>query len=176
MLGKQKKEKEFLELLSRYQVPIYRVCRMFAKNDEEYVSDLFNEVVLRLWEEFGHYGLTRFEGRSAESTWISQIAYNTVSRYNRKYAMKGKFVTLDADWADLLVSMETESDGMLFWESAPCLDSLDKNVIRCYIQGQSYRQIASELGMTETAVGTRMSRAIQKMKKYYSDNEGRRKK
>lgn len=166
----KKKEKEFLEMLSRHQLSIYNICRMFAKTDKGYVSDLYNEVVLRLWEEFGRFGLSRFRKESSENTWVSQIAYNTVSTYNKKYAMKKTFITIDSELADFLVAVDQEQDTSELWERADCLDDVDRNILRHFFTGASYLQIAESIGMKESAVGTRMSRIVQKLKAYYSRN------
>ena len=45
---KNEKEEAFMAMLKSNEVGIYKICRKFAKQDDSYVADLYNEVVLRL--------------------------------------------------------------------------------------------------------------------------------
>ena len=57
---------------------IYTVCYMFSKDQDE-VNDLFQEVLIRLWQ-----GFANFEGRSDVKTWIYRVALNTCITLDRK--------------------------------------------------------------------------------------------
>ena len=61
----------FLNLMERHKQIIYKVCFMYASDDET-INDLFQEVTLNLWK-----GFPRFRGDSKPVTWIYRIAVNT---------------------------------------------------------------------------------------------------
>lgn len=41
-------EKDFIDLLTEYKALIYKVCFMYASNQED-LNDLYQEVVVNLW-------------------------------------------------------------------------------------------------------------------------------
>ena len=64
-------EREFEKLVKEHKNTIYTVCFMFSKDSEE-VNDLFQEVLINLWN-----GLPGFKGQSSMGTWIWRISLNT---------------------------------------------------------------------------------------------------
>ena len=63
--------KEFINILMQNKRIIYKVCFMYADDNDD-INDLYQEVVLSLWKAYQN-----FEGRSSVSTWIYRIALNT---------------------------------------------------------------------------------------------------
>lgn len=47
-------ENDFLKLIEAQKRVIYKVCYVYANNQEE-LNDLFQEVVLNLWKSFPRY-------------------------------------------------------------------------------------------------------------------------
>ena len=70
-MNKSELEQRFLSLVDSYKQVIYKVCFMYA-NDDETISDLYQEVVLNLWTAF-----PRFRSESKPSTWVYRISMNT---------------------------------------------------------------------------------------------------
>ncbi|MCQ2287375.1 MAG: sigma-70 family RNA polymerase sigma factor [Bacteroidales bacterium] len=173
MSKKKEKEDAFMAMLKSNEVGIYKICRKFAKQDDEYVADLYNEVVLRLWEEYSRFGLFRFRKESKESTWIYKIAYNTVVTYNKRNVMKYRYVKVDVQLADVAVEVEELSCFERFDALIKGLDEIDRKIVSLFLENKSYAQIGEEVGMTESAVGTRMSRIVQKLKKQVQNNNGK---
>lgn len=173
MRGNNQQEEDFLNLLSRHEVSIYRVCRKVAGNDDNLLNDLFNEALLRLWELYSGRRSNNFRGECSEKTWVLNIVYRTALNFRKKYAMPNPFVSIDADLAEQLADTDapllgdSSSDATDFWTSLSCLDASDRNILRHFLQGRSYRQIGSAVSMSESAVGTRMLRIFVKLKKYF---------
>ncbi len=159
-----------MAMLKSNEVGIYKICRKFAKQDDSYVADLYNEVVLRLWEEYNRFGLFRFRKESKESTWIYKIAYNTVVTYNKRNVMKHRYVNVDVQLADVAVEVEDLSGLEKFETLINGLDEVDRRIVMLFLENKSYAQIGDEVAMTESAVGTRMSRIVQKLKKQVQNN------
>ena len=170
---KKDKEDAFMAMLKENEIGIYKICRKYAKHDEDYVSDLFNEVVLRLWEEYSRFGWFRFRKESKESTWIYKIAYNTVTTYNKNNALKHRYVNIDVVMADVaadIAEVEELTGCEKFDELLQMLDDVDNKIMQLFLDNKSYAQIGDAMEMTESAIGTRMSRIIQKLKNQVSNN------
>ena len=71
-------QKQFSVMVRQNKNTIFTVCYMFSKDQEE-VNDLFQEVLIRLWQGFDNY-----KGNSKERTWIYRVALNTCISFDRK--------------------------------------------------------------------------------------------
>lgn len=71
-------QKLFSVMVQQNKTTIFTVCYMFSKDQEE-VNDLFQEVVIRLWQ-----GFDKYKGDSKERTWIYRVALNTCISFDRK--------------------------------------------------------------------------------------------
>ena len=71
-------ERTFEETLKEQKDTIFTVCYMFSKDEDE-VNDLFQEVLINLWN-----GFEGFENRSNIRSWVYRIALNTCISYDRK--------------------------------------------------------------------------------------------
>ena len=89
MNKKEEKEQRFLALIDCNKQIIYKVCYMYA-NDENHFNDLYQEVMVNLWQ-----GMDGFRGDAQLSTWVYRVCINTcVSIFRRS----GKFgISLPVD-------------------------------------------------------------------------------
>ena len=72
------KEQQFAQVVKDNRSTIYVVCYMFS-NDGEEVADLFQEVLVKLWN-----GYDSFQGKSDIKTWIYRVTLNTCVTIDRK--------------------------------------------------------------------------------------------
>lgn len=77
-------EQLFAQLVREHKSTIYTVCYMFSKDNDE-VSDLFQEILVKLWKGFGS-----FEGRSDIKTWVYRVSLNTCITIDRKKKRRSK--------------------------------------------------------------------------------------
>lgn len=77
----QQQEIEFGDLLNRNCQTINSICLRYCGGNAFYFDELRQECAVAIWAEFSRYGLDRFRGDSAESTWIYQISYHAVIDY-----------------------------------------------------------------------------------------------
>ena len=68
-------EKDFLSMIEAQKRTIYKVCYMYAK-DQDDLNDLFQETVLNLWKSF-----PRYRGDSKLSTCCIEIKVMTFAFY-----------------------------------------------------------------------------------------------
>ena len=115
---------------------IYTVCYMFS-NDEDEVSDLFQETLINLWK-----GYESFRHESKLSTWIYRVAMNTCISADRK---KRKQVRQ-------------------LHERIQRLDLIDRALVMMWLEGMNYDEIAEVIGISVKNVGVKLVRIKEKLK------------
>ena len=165
-------EKRYLELLAKYKKMIYSVCRMYGDTGLDSVEDLYHEVACSLWTEYCQYGLGRFKHRCSESTWMYAFTKYTVMYHLHQNKSNNEDVELySSEMLDLIIDEsslsqeEVESLNERVQELLLQLPPYDKELICYKLQGCSYSEIASKMGLSETAVGTRLSRIMERLRK-----------
>ena len=88
-------EQQFSQLVKDNRSTIYSVCYMFS-NDADEVADLFQEVLVKLWNGYGS-----FQGKSDIKTWIYRVTLNTCITIDRKKRRNRKAeLSMDVDYFD----------------------------------------------------------------------------
>jgi RNA polymerase sigma-70 factor (ECF subfamily) len=144
----------FLDLLETHRKILYKICNAYCQRPEER-DDLAQEIVVQLWTSFAKYDATlRF------STWMYRIALNVAISFYRRSAAGGR--RLVAAGAELLEvadpTAEASEDALELRRCIARLDELDRALVLLYLDGNSHREIAEVLGISETNVGTKIGR------------------
>ena len=84
-------EQRFLEVAERYKGVIYRICYIYA-SDNQTLADYYQEVLANLWSS-----RDSFRGDSSEGTWIYRIALYTCLSFVRKRRRRPVHVPLALD-------------------------------------------------------------------------------
>ena len=157
-------EKEFVELIRRYERVIYKVCYLYTTPDAT-LNDLYQEVLINLWRAY-----PQFRHECKVSTWIYRISLNTCISYLRK--TKNSLETIALTRNIDLQEEDDETQQML--RQLYCLigrlGDLEKSIILLYLEEKSYDEIAEITGLTPTNVGTRLNRIKEKLKKMNKEN------
>lgn len=150
---------DFLELLNAHRGAIERVSRTYTSGATER-EDLVQEIVYQLWRAF-----PAWRRESAPLTWFYRIAINTAITGLRRRARRPVHVALEAagDVASPPVSAPSGSRKELLYRVVRRLSEVDRALVMCYLDDLSYREIADVLGLSETNVGARLSRATTKL-------------
>lgn len=140
--------------------------------------------------QWGMYGLFKaiasFNLNSGASfkTYASKIIKNEiVSEIKKAYSHKGE-VLLETDFADMseFSAGDTPERGVLddeeyeglFESLLKNLSVLEKSVIKSYLEGYSYKEIAKSLGKTPKSIDSALNKAKIKIKKnYLQSKEGK---
>jgi RNA polymerase sigma factor (sigma-70 family) len=160
-------EARFQSLLEEHKRILYSICNSYCRNREDR-EDLAQEIVIQLWRSFG-----AFDGRCRFSTWMYRIALNVAISYCRRESARARH-QVSADERLLVEIEETtpESEEMQFlYRFIAELDPLNKGLVLLYLDGNSYREIAQVLGISETNVATRISRLKQTMREAFRSTE-----
>jgi RNA polymerase sigma factor, sigma-70 family len=152
-------DKEFLEILSRYQGIIHKVNLVYFKSAEDR-KDNFQEVIYQLWKSF-----PSLKDRSKIGSWMYAIAINVSISVIRK-ENNHVFTELipDIGHTDEIDKMEQDMDFRELLEAIQRLNNIDKSIMLLYLEGHSYEQIAEITGINSLNVGVRINRAKKQLK------------
>lgn len=139
----------FEEWLSRHKGLFFKIVRMYARTRMDQ-DDLFQEIAVQVW-----HSIPSFLQAASESTWIYRIGINTAIKWVRKEARH------EARASPILQVVEAgPDDERLTWlyEAIHKLDPVDRSIALLLLDGFSYKEMASMLGITESNVGVKINR------------------
>lgn len=145
-------------MVREHKSTIYTVCYMFS-NDEDEVSDLFQETLINLWK-----GFESFRHESKLSTWIYRVAMNTCISADRKKRKQGTKVPLSMN-IDLYNDEDHETKQVRqLHERIQRLDLVDRALVMMWLEGMNYEDIAEVVGISVKNVGVKLVRIKEKLK------------
>lgn len=167
-LLKQGNRGELAALVEQFSNPVYRIA-MNILHSEQDAEDIIQETFIKVI-----HGIRNFEGRSSLATWIYRIAVNEALMATRR--RKGNLVSIDAE-----IDMgegETNPVEIEDWCCRPEVETMDAELRREMdkavaglpeklrivfqlrdMEDLSIRETAQVLGLTDSAVKTRLLRA-----------------
>ena len=151
------KEQQFAQVVKDNRSTIYVVCYMFS-NDAEEVADLFQEVLVKLWN-----GYDSFQGKSDIKTWIYRVTLNTCVTIDRKKRRRNRaMLSMDVDYFD---SQEQETAQVrILHERIARLQPLDRAIILLWPEQISYGEIGEIVGISAKNVSVRLARIRVQLK------------
>lgn len=151
------KETEFSRIIREQKATIYTVCYMFSKDKEE-VDDLFQEVLVRLWQ-----GYDSFQGKSDLRTWIYKVSLNTCISIDRKKKRRKTQPLLEGvDLFDKNDADNRQTD--LLHERIGRLQAFDRAIVLLWLEDMSYEEIAQIVGISVKNVSVRLYRIKEQLK------------
>ena len=155
-------QKQFSVMVRQNKNTIFTVCYMFSKDQEE-VNDLFQEVLIRLWQGFDNY-----KGNSKERTWIYRVALNTCISFDRKKRRHNKKQVYMGD--DLFGCNEHDSQQTeVLHKRITRLRPLDRAIVLLWLEDISFEEIGSIIGITAKNVSVRLYRIREQLKNMSND-------
>ncbi len=144
----------FLSLIDVYQRMLLKICWAYTRTSHDR-DDLFQEIIGRLWAAFGNYDRNR-----KFSTWMYRVALNVAIDFRRRRQSRRIETGRLEDTPDP-PSRPDESKQEQLQELRELLEALneaDRAVLLLCLEGNSYREIAEVIGISESNVGTRLNR------------------
>lgn len=155
-------QKQFSAMVRQNKSTIFTVCYMFSKDQDE-VNDLFQEVLIRLWQGFDNY-----KGRSDVKTWIYRVALNTCISFDRKKQRHNK--ERDYMGSDLFCSNERDTQlTEILHKRITRLRPLDRSIILLWLEDISYEEIGAIIGITTKNVSVHLYRIREQLKNMSND-------
>ena len=156
----------FAELYEEFLPKVFRYVR-YRVNDLQVAEDLTSEVFEKAVTSFSKFS----SDRASFSTWIFTIARNTVIDH---YRVRGRRQTVSLEGAAIEVSSSDPSPDEAVEKQEErerlraCLSDLspeEQEIISLkFGSGLNNRQIARTTGLSESNVGTRLYRAVRKLR------------
>ena len=150
-------EQKFANMVKENKSTIYTVCYMFS-SDEQEVADLFQEVLIRLWN-----GIDSFDGRSDIKTWIYRVALNTCVTIDKKKQRRRKAqLSMDIDLFNDR-SRDTEQARLLHRRIGE-LQPLDRAIVLLWLENLNHDQIGQIVPISTKNVSVRLVRIREQLK------------
>lgn len=152
-------QQEFLALIEQHKGILHKVSKLYMDNIDDR-NDLVQEIILQLWKSY-----SRFEGNSQFSTWMYRVSLNTALTYFKKEKKKtDQFTFIDnIDRAEEEYSGEQDLQLELFYKAVHELGQVEKALIFLFLEGQSHKEIASNLGISEVNARVKLNRTKDKI-------------
>ena len=157
-MDKSEKERKFETWAREHRSTIYTVCYMFSKDEDE-VADLFQEVLINLWQ-----GMDSFGGRSSVKTWIYRVALNTCISIDRK-RRRQETVPLTMDINLFCDQDEDTRQVSQLHRRIQQLPPVDRALILLWLEGISYDEMGLICGLTAKNVSVRLVRIKERLKR-----------
>lgn len=162
-MSKPTRQDRFLILLDEHKKILYKVAGSYCRNPEDR-QDLLQEMVVQLWRSFD-----RYDDRYRFSTWMYRIALNVAISFHRTETRRSRHTVPAEDSLLEIAAAAPESaalddDLRILQHLIEQLDELDRALVILYLDGNRYDTIAEVLGISETNVGTKISRIKQKLR------------
>ena len=151
---------EFLEILFNYQGILYKVNRIYFRNETDR-DDNFQEIVYQLWKSF-----PSLQNRNSIGSWIYAVSINTsISRLKKDSKIEYHENLPDTIAAiDTFEEMSQNENLNQLLKAIYNLNEIDKSIMLLYLEEKSYDEIAEILGITKSNVGVRINRAKELLK------------
>ena len=151
------KEQQFAQVVKDNRSTIYVVCYMFS-NDAEEVADLFQEVLVKLWN-----GYDSFQGKSDIKTWIYRVTLNTCVTIDRKKRRRNRaMLSMDVDYFD--TQEQSTAQVRMLHDRIARLQPLDRAIILLWLEQISYDEIGEIVGISAKNVSVRLTRLRVQLK------------
>lgn len=149
----------FLSLINQHKAIIHKISKMYMHDGEEQ-RDLFQEIVMQLWKAY-----PSFKGLSKFTTWMYRVALNTALVYFKKENRKVDKAPLDEniDVIDESDSTEKEEKLTYLYKAVQELNAVEKALIFLFLENQSHREIAENLGISEINARVKLNRTKEKL-------------
>jgi len=142
----------FLSLIRTHDRLLMKVCWAYTNTSHDR-DDLFQEIIGRLWSAFAKYDRNR-----KFSTWMYRVALNVAIDFRRRQQRRWPEAqsldeTQHSPQRSTRRDMHDELRELLEKQS-----EADRAILLLYLEGNSHREIGAVVGISESNVGTRLSR------------------
>jgi RNA polymerase sigma-70 factor (ECF subfamily) len=150
----------FLTWLADHGSAGMKVARAYTLTSEE-CQDLAQEILLAAWQS-----LPKFERKASAATWFYRVALHTALNWQRKDKPRRTrqlplldVQTVVTDEVDTVEQAQQRETVEQLYKAIHQLPKTDAALVLLYLDELSYHEMADVLGISETNVGVKLSRA-----------------
>jgi len=149
----KKEQKDIFEQwLSKYKALIFKIVRAYAFNSMD-EGDLFQEITIQVWNSIPAY-----REEASVTTWLYRISLNTAIKHTRKERKHHQPEALEGV-QNILHESKIVNDRLTWlYKEIYKLDEIDRSISLLLLDGFSYKEMASILGISESNVGVKINR------------------
>ena len=155
-------EQRFTALMKAEGAALTRLAASYARTSGDR-EDLFQDIAVAIWR-----ALPRFRGECSERTFVFRIAHNRgiahIARRRLPTIESGEDLELPDARPDPEQSLSDEQQGRRLLDAVFGLPVGYRQVVTLVLEGMSYAEIADVLGIAESNVGARLTRARQMLR------------
>ena len=151
-------QQEFLEKIENHKGMIFKISKMYVDNQDDR-EDLYQEIVFQLWKSY-----QKFEGKSQFSTWLYRVSLNTALTFlkNEKRKPDNAFLHENLELAEE-ETQQKEIQIDFLYKAVQELNPIEKALIFLFLEGQSHKEIAQNLGISEVNARVKLNRTKEKL-------------
>ena len=161
------REARLTALLGAHGAALGRLAASYARNSGER-DDLFQEIVVAIWK-----ALPGFRGECSERTFIFRIAHNRgiahLASRRPAAADAGEELEVRSPAPDPEQALSRAQEGRRLQDAVQQLPLGHRQVVTLMLEGLGYGDIAEVLGISESNVGARLTRARQMLRRLLQD-------
>ena len=158
--SRSSEEEHFTQMINMNRDVLFNVCAFFSGGSSDNIQDLFQDIACKLWESW-----PSLRNKSSTDLWVRRVALNVAISSMRKHSHRPQFVRLE-EWMCNAVAEEVNNAPPDYSGFLEILDSKSLALLYLRLEGQSIRDIAETLNITEEAVKQRLYRIRQKIDSY----------
>ena len=153
------KNKAFKKLLNENRQVIFKICRAYSNNDQEF-EDYYQEVALQIWKSYD-----RFRNEAKISTWTYRISLNVCLSQirNKKNRISAYSLKPDLDLSNEVQQVNREQIEKLY-VAIRKLKKVDRAIILLYLEEVKYKEMAEILGISISNIGVKINRIKKELK------------
>jgi len=144
----------FDEWLDSHKGLFFKVVRAYAFTPQDQ-DDLFQEIAIQVW-----HSVPNFRGESKVSTWIYRVALYVAMSWTRREIKHDDGKRPLASIEQPLIATPHVIDERLDWlySQIAQLNEIDRSLTLLLLDGYSYQEMASILGISPSNVGVKINR------------------
>lgn len=153
-------KQKFERIVKQEKGTVYSICLMFAA-DRFDADDMAQEALTNLW-----LGLPKFRDDSSYHTWVYRVTLNTCISFDRKRKRKSaREINIDINPGILSDDTRVGQNSRLLHQRIQMLEPFDRAIILLWLEDLPYEEIGAIVGISAKAVGVRLVRIREKLKK-----------
>lgn len=145
--------------LTEHRGLFFKIVRAYAFKTHDQ-DDLFQEIVTQVF-----HSIPKFRGDSKVTTWVYRIALYSAMSWSKKERRHRDNHQAIEDHQNALLQASKSRNPRLDWlyDQIAQLEKVDRSLTLMMLDGYSYKEISTTLGLSESNVGVKLNRIKKRL-------------